>query len=47
MSITIPCWDSNPQPMEHESSPVTTTPCVATDCFADLFQHFAIIERHH
>ena len=20
------CWDSNPQPLEHESSPITTRP---------------------
>ena len=31
---SIQCWDSNPRPLEHESSPITTRLCSIFLCFA-------------
>ena len=28
---SIQCWDSNPQPLEHESPPITTRPALAQE----------------
>ena len=31
---SIWCWDSNPQPSEHESHPITTRPRLPPSCFS-------------
>ena len=38
MSIQLRCWESNPRPLEHESSPITTKPGLPPRNFA-LFVH--------
>ena len=45
MSISsIWCWDSNPQPLEHESSPVTTRPGLPP-IHNSLLAHIQLVTR--
>ena len=41
---SIRCWDSNPQPSEHESPPITTRPGLPRLFYLNIFVNFSVEE---
>ena len=40
-SSSIRCWDSNPQPLKHESPPMTRAPALDTSfCYSQFYSNF-------